>query len=246
MNNYFNFGESFTYEFYVRDGKGGFEDLSSVTDTPTIYIFKDLPSRTDAINGTGAIQTISSWSDAILNGGKTFTVATISDPDPNSSKDNYEYFIAVNYVLVNSGDVQTDIRLLPMVRARATHAPVSTSQEDLQKIYSRVDDISSSSDQTFKIEQSKQDIKNYLDAKGFNWSEVWEPVHLNNAIAYGALELIMLDNMRDTGDAYASRAVLYGDKSKEILKGLRLSYKNSEDTAPSLPEQIASYIAIKR
>lgn len=246
MNNYYNFGEAFTYEFYVRDGQGGFEDLSTVTDSPAIYIFSDLPTRTDAINGTGAIQTISSWSDASANGGKTFTVASIADPDPNSSKDQYEYYIAVNYVLVNSGDTLTDIRLLPMVRARATHAPVSTAEADLQRIYSNIDDISSSGDQTSKILQAKNDIKAYLDSKGYDWAEVWEPVQLNDAVAYRALYLIMLDVMRDSADAYAIRADLYKQQSDAILKGIRLKYKETYDANPTEPEQIGNYIAIKR
>lgn len=246
MNNYYNFGESFSYNFYVRNGQGGFEDLSSVTDSPSIYIFDSLPSRTDAGAGTGALQTISSWSDASEDGGKTFTVSAISDPDSDDAKESYEYYIAVNYRLVNSGDILTDIRLLPMVRPRATHAPVSTAQSDLARIYSKIDELSSSLDQKNKIQQAKNDIKAFLDGKGYDWAEVWEPVQLNDCIAYRALHLIMLDNMRDTDDAYASRAVLYKEQSMNLIESIRLKFKGTADTTPTEEQQVASYIAIKR
>jgi hypothetical protein len=247
MNNYYNFGESFVYNFYVRDGKGGFEDLSSVTDAPSIYIYDSLPSRTDARAGTGALQSVSSWTDANENGGKTFTIASISDPDATDAKDSYEYYIAVNYKLVDSGDVLTDIRLLPMVRARATHAPITTNEVDLQRIYSKVDSISSSADQLNKIQQAKNDIRVYLDSKGYDWAEVWEPVQLNDAIAYRALHLIMIDNMRDTDDAYATRSILYSDQSDNILKGVRLKFKDSSETTPTAEDKnISSFISIIR
>jgi hypothetical protein len=246
MSKLFNFGEEFEYSFFVRDGQGGFENLHAVTNNPSIHIFDAIPSRTDARTGAGALQTITSWSNSASNGGKDITISAIADPNETDAKERYEYYIAINYRLETDGDILTDIRLLPMVRPHATHSPVSTVGNDLKKIYSTVDEISSSTDQSNKIQQAKNDIETILESKGFEWSEIWETSILNDAISYYALHLIMLDNMRETNDAYASRAALYEKTASNKIESLKIKIKKHQDALPSEPEQIGTYILVKR
>lgn len=244
---YFNFGESFTYDFFVSDGNSGFEDLALVTNAPAIYIFTSLPSLEVAKAGTGALQSITTWADiADPDGGKRITIAAISDPAPNSSQYRYEYYAAVNYRLVTDGDILTELRLLPMQRPVVQHSPITTGQADLQNIYSKVDSISSTVDQTAKIAQAKREVKASLAARGYSWAEIWQPSDLNDAVAYRALYLIMLDTMRESGDSYNLLAEEYKAQAEIILHSVRLAFKEQESAAPSSEKQSGSFIRVIR
>jgi hypothetical protein len=246
FNHVHYFGKDFNYDFFVPNSDDGFFDLSGVSTAPEIYIFNYSPSRNEAMSGTGSLQTISAWSNITTPyTGKRIAVTAIDDPDVNSTIYRYEYYIAINYYLQTSEQKQTDIRLLPMERVRVVHDPVSTNADSLQKIYSDIDDISDTTDQAAKIAQAIREIKLDLNNRGYDWASIWEPASLNDAVAYKALSLIMLDNMIDEADQYKTRHDFYERQYQSIKNNINLKVE-SEQNNKIKSEQTGNIIRVMR
>ena len=250
----YNFGRAITYELFILEGddQEGYVSLNGVTDTPTIYVFDSKPTREQARNGTGLtpLQTIVFWSnvtkDSTTATGKQFTITAISDPDPTSSKNRYTYWLGINFPLIDSGQVQTIVRALPMQRADLHHEPVGVTKADLEEIFSTIDAIASTAEQESKIQVAVENVKQDLEADGFEWAQIWEPDDLNKIVAYRALSMIMVEKIADTGDKWETRYREYKKQSSDFLDGLKLKYiADQGGTEPQSKEQAVNIRSVR-
>lgn len=231
----FSFGRDFTYTFIpLREeiASDTFEDLASVTDAPSIYIFTDRPSRTDARAGTGAQQTVSVWLNLENGIGKKFTIAAIDDPDENGSKDKYEYYIAINFTLKDSEQVQTVIRLLPIQRIKAHASQAEPTQSDLNSIQSNLDSHFTPSEIDNSIKTAVRLVKSSLHGNGFVWSEIWNPDVLRDAISFKALELLALGE-KSPGNSWDEKHLEFKNMAASLLTSVQLQIDPDGDGAPS-------------
>ena len=245
----YSFGRDITYKFYPLKEESftdKFEDIALLTDTPDIYVFADRPDRAKALAGTSNLASITSWTNTDDGDGKEFTIPALDDPDVDSAKDIYSYYIAVNFTLQDTEQVQTVIRLLPMRRVIG-HA--STAEPSLQQIV----DIYSEAQKYFadyKIENAVkvafQNIKVELQAKGFEYCSIWNPDALQNCIAYKALSSLALTQFSGTG-VWESRFEEWRDTASSLLSSIRLYLDKDMDGAPDgAPQQTTNTLTLMR
>lgn len=250
---YHHFGINITYDFFVKSKDEGYFDMSSITDNPTIYVFDDTvgkPNRTVAAAGTGAAQTISSWSDITHTEtdakGKQFTITALDDPDNTSSKDRYTYWLAINYVLVDSGTSMTEIRALPIARPETQSNVVSATKTDLEAIYPGIDNIVSDTNQNSAIKYAAKRTEIDLESAGYEYAQVWESDDLNLAVTYRALAQLMLAQMVQEGDQWHQRHEEYKMIYEGMISSIRLRYDSDNDNEPDVREAKGNSIRIIR
>jgi hypothetical protein len=232
------FGKAITYNFYALDERN-YNSLAAVTDAPVIHVYKHghKPSREAAIAGTdngGLIESITAWTD--ITNGKSFTIAAIEDPDPTSIQKEYTYWLAINFVLVNSGQVQTLVRALPMQRVSAHHKAITTAISDLEAIFPTIDTYISDANQTNAITTATTRAKIDLEALGFEWAELWRPDRLSDAIAYKALSQLMYGLIREPNDNWQQLGAEYNGTYRAILDSLKVEYIHTQDDDPKMNE----------
>ena len=247
MSNFFYWGEDFTYDFYVIDPDELSDnvDLSSVTDAPAIYVFDEKPDRTTALAGTGALETIVSWSD-IGDGGKQFTISALSDPDPDDSEGRETYWLGINFVLEDGEQTQTVLRALPMTRAIMSHDVPGVTVTDLEEIYSRLQDYKTTTEIDAAIERAEQNIRLALGMAGFDYVLIWSKKELRTAIAYEALVQMMESLVAQSGDAWDSRGDQYRAYRDNYVSGLKLLYADFRNEEVENKEQMGSSIKLIR
>lgn len=232
------FDRDFTYDLFpLNPLSREYEDMSSVTSAPTIYIFgeDEKPTYAQAQAGTGAIATISTWVDVELNGnhGKRISIDGIADPEPDSHVERRLYWLGINYKLDPSEATVTLVRALPLIRATLHDEPVSTSRSDLSAIYKDISVIASDDQQDDAIVKAISLIRQELEADGFLWAKIWRPKELNDAVAFKALSMIMFGEMAQTGDRYNTLAMTYKESAGTLLSGLKLEMSDRAIEEPS-------------
>jgi hypothetical protein len=231
-NNYF--GKAFDFIFTVfSNERGEYMDLSSVTDSPTCYVYTSKPNNADAINGDGSpIATISSWTDHSDTGGKKITIPALTDPEPNEARTVHEYWLAVNYKLVNGGDSILMLRMIPMERPIAGGDPVDVTAADLEEIFSDIDGYVDPTEQAAKIKLAKSLIASELSNDGYKWADLYEPEDLNLAVSYRALAEIMLESRFADNARFIELGKMYRGNASTLMKSLRSRYDLNKDGAP--------------
>jgi hypothetical protein len=241
----FPFGRAFTYKFYALINSE-FEDLSSVDDPVSIYIYNAKPTRDVAAAGTGdwhtahLIESITAWTDTV--NGKTIAVAAIDDPEPTGTVDNRTYWIAINFRYAAGEQVQTFLRALPLVRPQAWHATITTSKEDLEAVFTEIDAYISATKQETGIELAKRVIELEFEASGFEWALIWDVDKLRFAVAYRAVSDLLFGLKQPE---WMDMARGYRDTSDGILKSIRLAYDSQKEGEPTTTEARDNFLRIK-
>lgn len=235
------FGKDISYSFYLRDENNEIVDLSNLTDSPNIKIYEDIPSRDTVDAQTGDI---TSWA-ALGDGGKSFTISAVSDPNPSSANDTDVFYLGIKTPLQNSGQAQIFIRALPMRRASITSDPLIVVRADLQKVYQGVDAITSDVQQDAKLSESTSFIKQEIH-KEFDWASIWKPSELKNAVLYRALYLIMLNQIVDDGDQWTLRAKEYKTIYSSFLSSIKFRFDANQDGTPDGTKSKSSTITFMR
>lgn len=233
------------YDFFIpkADPKDGYENLITVTDSPTIHVYDEKPNRTDALvgGGSGLIETISSWDDISRDdkNGKQFSIAAIADPEASSETSDDLYYLAINFVLVDSGTNLLIIRSILFERPKAISKPITASLEDLAGIFPEVDSVLSELDQSVLIRSAISRARVALESKGFEWAQIREIDDLNLAISYLGLSMAMLGQIRDPGDNWSIRHDEFNQIAVSLLGSIKLRYDsdNSGDVDQNVSAQ---------
>ena len=237
MNPY-NFGQDFEYKFAVfNDKSGSYKSLAAVTDTPAIYIYDHKPTRENASSGADSpVATITDWANDTETTGKKITIPAITDPEPNNEWKVHEYWIAINYVLVNGGDSFLDLRLIKLSRPKTTGAPFSAQTSVLQEIFSKVGSYASASDQATKIALARKLVAAEFEGNGFDWCELYEPQDLNLAISYRALAELFSTSKFIGTEEIGELADRFRDNSDKLIKYLKLLFTTKQNGQPNTSE----------
>jgi len=223
MANKYYFGEDLTVFYHYR------EDSEPSTDSPTIYLFEDMPTRAEASAGTGAIKTISSWSDSERDFAKKFTVTAVSDPDATSSNRLEDYFLAINYTLQASGDTVTDIQEIFIERPIGNTSSLNVNVRDIIAVESQIyNDL----DEGFiesKIEQAINEMKLELKKQGYEFDKVKNKHDLKLPVIYKTIAEISLSQLTGLGDDNDVRNDKYEAKFLKAMKYLEIQYDRDGD-----------------
>lgn len=239
------FGQDFKYTFYPIVDSEALQNIP--TQTPAIYIFREnsKPSRSQAAQGTGSIQTISTWTQE--RNGFYFTVTALTDPEPTGEIKERTYWIAINFLLKTAGQTQTVIKALEMERVAGHQIDVYVTYADLVEHWSEIGSYFSAEISERFAANAKKQVINELNNKGFNWSQITDPSQLQMCVIYKTLANLNADRRKESGDNFDKNFELFYSTYKSTLVSLQLEYDADNDGAKDEePQNIGGYVFLTR
>lgn len=237
----FPFGRSFTCHHYpLIDNEA--ETGLDATQSPTIYVFDEQPSRSAAAAGTGAIATIESWEWDSDRSAFEFTVPALDDPEPESATEFWTYFLGINYRLQASEQIQTVVQPLPMERVKGQARGLYVSVEDLQKQYAQIEAVSTEIQRLEAIQQATRDVKTDLSQKGFDWWRIHNADDLRDVVALRAIVRFMLNQAQSGSDKFAFKYTEYKALYEGQVSGMKLEYDSNGDNVPDTATEPSSTV----
>lgn len=224
------FGQNISYSFYpLLDNEAATIPAGVLTQTPDIFVFTDnVPSRSAAASGDGAIVVVNTWTWNPNKRAWTFTIPAIDDPDPQSNISQRTYWIAINFVLQSTQQIQTVLKPLPLSRVVGHDKVVAVNQDDLKKYFPQVEAYSSELQRVAYINQAVEEVKAYLRAKGFEWAKIQRADRLELCVIFKALSMIMLAQVQEPGDKFALKYQEFKGSFTQNIESLRFEYQEQE------------------
>lgn len=237
----FLFGQDFTLTFYPIDDDG---NAITADGLDSAYIFTDSnkPSRDDAQNGTNALQTIGSWSAS--GNGYELTVDGIDDPDPDSDVYQRQYWLAVNFTLSSSEQVQTSIVEIILARAVGYAEELNVVAADLEKFYPSIDGFISDSDQTQIISEATLQVKAALENKNWEFWMVKEPSKIRPAVIWRSLYLIALSEQSEGEGGFGTLLEEAKANYEDAMRSLSVRLDTNLDGEPDSKQSLGGYMRI--
>lgn len=243
----FKFGNDIAYKFYPLKDEVNSDNSFDITKfgTPAIYLFTDKPSRADALAGTSAVQTISSWTNTSDGKGKQFTITAIDDPDTDASLKNYSYWLAINFVLQSGEQTQTVMRMLPVKRVSAHHSTAMPTVEDLEAIHPNISEYFLNNTIEAALENALSLIKLKLKVAGWDYAMIWNPDELRLCVAYKAMAELSLSQMAG-GGTWIDKHREYKSTYESMLKEIEFLVDIDKDGEPDKKQQMTNTVSLIR
>lgn len=223
------------------------EIIVSVT-APSIYLFDSEPTLANARDGTGSVQTLTSWTRAttapFLN---AYSFTAVEDPSPTSATDSYTYWEAINYYPEAAGQKQTVIRSFTLSRAIAGEDSVGITITDVKEVYPHISSYLTDGQLTAILDAATDQMKIDLEAVGLKWSGIKSQSKLALTLAYLCIAMSAESQITTEGDRFAARSDRYNEKYTGNLKKIELSYaSDNKSTADSKQKAGASFMVANR
>lgn len=243
----FKFGVDIIYKFYPLKDEIASDDAFDITrfGTPTIYLYTDKPTRAAAIAGTGAVATISSWSNTTDGRGKQFTIPAIDDPDTSAESANYQYWLAINFVLQSGEQTQTVLRMLPIKRLMGHHSTAMPTVEDLESIHPNIGEYFFDHVLLDALQNALNIIKLRLKSAGWDYANIWNPDELRLAVAYKTLSELALSQIAG-GGAWSDKQKEYKSTYESLIKEIEFLIDKDTDGEPDKQSKMVSVVDLVR
>lgn len=224
------FGQNITYWFYpLLDNETAVVPSAIQAQSPAIYVFDEqVPTRSDAASGTNSLQAITSWTWNNQKKAWSFTVPAIVDPEPSSNIESRTYWIALNFRLQTSAQIQTVIKPLQLVRVVGHDRVVSVTQDDLRRYFPQVDAYSSELQRLAYINQATEEVKSSLRLKGYEWAKIQRADRLDLCVIYKSLAMIMLAQIQEPNDKFSIKYQEFKASFTNSLDSLKFEYQQDE------------------
>jgi hypothetical protein len=223
------YGKAITRYLTADDGR---EYLTLPTQTPSIYLFPygTVPNRTDAAAGTGALQTVSSWTQDPNSKQLTYTYTAVSDPYPTEQVAIRDYWEAVNYVLTASGQVQTKIRQLTIGRAEALPSIPNVTADDVSQVWPNVTSYITSNQLADFIPLAESEMRRTIGSD--KWPRLSKLQDAKIVLAYKAIEMMAASQVvKGNADKFIWMVDYFGGKYNSAISQLNFPIDNDGDGA---------------
>lgn len=229
MSNYV-YGKDIIRKFFpIENGV----PLALFSQSPTIHIFSDKPSRSAAIAGTDALQTVTSWTEYKFSPyERRYTVTAIADPDPTSTTLWDRYWEAIRFFTKSGGQAQTIIRSFIVERIEGSDEVPGTTVADLKKVYPGITAYADDPQLFESIGLAESELKRYFRAKGIKWSRVSDLSQVRLPLAYKALALCAFSQVKEDNDRFHLRFNQFEAWYKEALGAIALPVDEDGDGEP--------------
>lgn len=224
------FGKDLVHALYPEVDK---EPFILPSQNPTIYIFDEKPSRTNAAAGTGATATVTTWTAQDVPPYVRFwTVPAIDDPSTDSA-DQYEtYWEAINFRYQTSEQVQTIVRAFDVYRGQATAELPQIAIQDFKNHYPGLASYVSEAELEEFGALALDTLRTDLSNKGLDWYKLRNHVELKLPLVYKAIAMAALSQIRAEGDRFQIRYNEFNRLYGEALAALKLPYDSDGDGEP--------------
>lgn len=226
------FGQSISRQFFALVNN---EHINLPTQTPEIFLFEDEPTLEEAIDGTGAIQSVATWTESSVSPyPRSYAFDPIDDPDPESNDSSLGFWESVRFVATLGQQAQTRLRYFEVERVKALNAVPGTTVADLKTIYPAIINYASDRELEDHISNAERILKLEFKNKKVEWSNLSELGDLLLALAFKAIQLVS-ESQFESGtesDKMFMRAKLYRDNYDDLVKLIKLPYDIDGDGKP--------------
>jgi hypothetical protein len=240
------FGQSFTAWFFPLVDDQTPAGLLTSSNLVAIYVFDQMPSRNAAANGTGAVQTITSWTWDASKNGFSYSIAAISDPDPTSTTPVRTYWRAINFRLQASQQVQTVLQSFDLERVTGPAFTIEVSDSDLAAYFPQVTSYSSAAQRLAYVAQAKEEVRARLRVKGFQWAKIHRADRLDMAVTFKALSMLMLAQVQQPGDKFAMKYTEFKSMYENALESIQFEYDADGNGQPETEGNVPSGLWVIR
>jgi hypothetical protein len=211
----YQFGKAFTVTYYPTDTEG--DAIKASTDAPNIYLFghDNKPGRDVILSGTGAIETVTSWTK---NGsGYDITFAAVDDPEPDSHLNTRDYYIGINFTLEAGEQVQARMIAIQLSRPLGYDNELNITSCDIEKYFHTVDDWITNHQQDSFVNEAIEWVRNQIRDNGYHYALITNPEDLRIAVIQRAINRIAMSLIADGNTGFIA---LKDDSMSEANKTL--------------------------
>lgn len=239
------FGTDFGYTFSIQADGDTYPSFSP--DAPSIYIFTDTnrPSRAQASSGSGSVQTISTWTR--MGNMASFGVLAIDDPDPSGPITKRDYWIAINFYIQSSKQIQTVVKVLELERIKVAAKGLTVGPGNIEDLHpGLLGSYYTPSQMELFIRIATSHVRATMRNKGFDWALINRQVELDQVVAYRALILALAGQRQSQGDRFDSNIGLFESLYQQAFTALEFEYDSDQSGKPDPIKQNTSWGLISR
>lgn len=240
----FAWGKDINYTFYplVDD-----EPVSLLSQTPAIYVFAESkPTYAQAAAGTNNIQSITTWTETATYS-RTFTIDGIDDPSPTGEPIERIYWLAINFRIDASEQIQTVLKALPFNRVHGHGNKITVDHQDIKNIFHTVLDYVDGPSLTRIIEDSETFIKTVLQSRGYRWAFFSRIDRLEMLVRYRTVMTVLLNEIQNGNDKFYIKYNEVKSTYEQIYTGLKLEYETDVHGQPNeVKESVFDTVIIER
>ncbi len=230
----YQFGQDITHTFYASlDG----EPVNLPSQAPSIFLWSDdkKPASISAAQaGTGATGAeIAYWThSATAPYPRTFTIPAIDDPDPEGTETAQGFWLAINYIAQTAGTKQTVMQYFECERLRPTDGIPGTIAADLKEVYPAISAYLSDTQLGDFLSIAEEEMRFELESKGFDWVRIYDLKKTRLALAYKAIALCALSQIKEDNDKFHLRLQEFGRRYEAFLSTLTLPVDVDKNDMP--------------
>lgn len=224
------FGKDISRAWYPEDDG---EPVNLPSQTPTIYIFDEKPTREAAAAGTDALQTVSSWTaQSSIPYKRSWTITAVDDPEPTSNTPERRYYEAINFIGKTGGTSHTVIRSFIVRRQEGAESIPDTTPSDLKEVFPAISNYLNDSQIDDLIKIAELEVRMEFESRGYRWADIYNLDKIRIPIAYRAIEMGSMSQIRRTNDNHETRAKLFRSRYSQFMKLVELPSDSNRDGEP--------------
>lgn len=224
------FGKDISRVFFPLEDN---EPLNLPSQVPALYLYETRPNYTDAAAGTGALQSLTYWThDENTPFPRSFTWNAVDDPSPSTQAQAKTYYEAINFRTQASEQIQTLVRSLTLERVQELDSVPGTSIQDLKDAYPGISNYLTDAQLEEILEDALEEFKIDLEGKGIEYHKVYDLRKSRLALAYKAISLSMLSQIRERDDKHNFRYEEYKEKYTAIMNLITIPIDTDSDGEP--------------
>ena len=232
------YGRAFTAHFYPLIDDAAYVPSLTAGNLVSAYLFATNPGLANAATGAGALPvSITGWTWDVGLGAFALDIPAIDDPDPTSTYyTERPFFLAVNWRLELSQQVQTTVQALTLERPKGHGTALVVTAVDLEDYYPDIAAYATPAQIVSTVAQATDDVRTRLAVMGYRWAGLTRPDRLKQVVVLRALAIVMLAQAQASGDKFFGKYAEYKAMYLEALEGLRVEYDASGDGVPDVPD----------
>lgn len=221
------FGKEIRRSFIADDGS---QYLTLPTQNPIIYVFDYAPSYEQAIAGTNAIETITSW-EQTASAELTYTISPISDPDPAGALIEREYWECILYKLTTGAQTQHKLRMFTLNRADVISSIPNVSSEDIAAVWPAFSNYITPAQLSAFLPVAEAEMRSELGLA--KWGRLSHLGDSKIALAYKTIEMMAASQVvKGNSDKFLWMVEYFGAKYSSLKGRLELPIDVDGDGKP--------------
>lgn len=238
----YNFGKTITRKFYPKEND---IPLSIPSQAAEIYLFENRPTWEAARAGTGALQTLSTWTQSGVSPyPQEYSFTPVDDPEPTQNLLSRSYWEAINFVAELTEQKQTVIREFTLERPRGNEDTPETTVDDVKEVFPAINSYLTDAQIEGFLSVAEASLKDNLLGRGVRWSRVAALSNTRLAIAYKALALSSLSQIKESGDRHAIRYTEFNKLYETTMLAVPLEVDQDDDGKADVKAAVVSTTVI--